>query len=202
MIIIDYDRKKHGQIIHACVLALKDGKTVVYPTDTSYGLACDMTQPRAVKKLYAIKGRDFDKLIHMVVPSVEFARQVGEWNSLIAKLVKAFWPGALSIVVPLRAKKGTIGLRLPDNLIARDLAKVLDRPISATSANQSGQPDSYSLKDILNNFQKAKHKPDIIINAGRLPKRKPSTLIKVEGLEITILRRGPVSEKQIKSILK
>lgn len=202
MIILDYDKKRHKQIIHACVLALRHGRSVVYPTDTSYGLAVDMANKKAVKSLYQIKGRDFNKLVHVVVPSVIYARKMGEWSKAALKLSKKFWPGPLSIVVPLRRKKGTVGLRYPKNKIAQDLAYKLGRPIAATSANRSGQKDSYSLQDILQNFRNQTHKPDIIINVGRLPKRKPSTLVKIIGENIEILRHGPVSEKQIKTALK
>lgn len=200
MIILDYDRKKHKEIIHACVLALKDGKTVVYPTDTSYGLACDMANKKAVKQLNQIKGRSFDKRFTLIAPSIGYARKMGEWSTIAIKLSKKFWPGPLTIVVPLKRQSGTIGIRYPKNQIAHDLAYKLGRPISATSANLSGQPDSYSLRDILRHFGRAKHRPDIIINAGSLLKRKPSTLVKIVANKIEILRRGPISEKQINNI--
>jgi len=207
MIILDYDPKKHKQIIHACTLALKGGKTVVYPTDTSYGLACDVTNAAALRRLYKIKGRSFNQPVHIVVPSLAFAAKAGEWSGPAKKLAKAFWPGPLSLVLPLKAKDrylkklgsntGTVGLRYPKHKLANDLARSLGRPITATSANRLGQPDSYSLADIMENFAGAKHKPDIIINAGRLPKRKPSTLVKVQAEEIKILRPGPITQKQI-----
>lgn len=202
MIILDYDARKHRQIIHACVLALKDGKTVVYPTDTSYGLACDMTNQRAIKRLYRLKGRDFNKLMHEVVPSVAYAKKVGIFNGIAHRLSRKFWPGPLTIVVPKRTGKATIGLRYPKNRIALDLAKRLGRPISATSANRSGQKDSYSLSDILDNFSQAKIKPDIIINAGKLPRKRPSTLVRLRDGQVEILRKGPVSKKQIEQAIK
>ncbi len=202
MIILDYDPKKHKQIIHACVLALKDGKTVVYPTDTSYGLAADMNNKKAVRSLFRIKGRDWNKLIHVVAPSVGYARKIGRWNGIANKLSKKFWPGPLTVIIPISRKPGSIGIRYPKNRVAHDLAYKLGRPISATSANRSGQKDSYSLSDIMKHFRDQKHKPDIIIDAGQLPKRKPSTLVKIDGDDITILRRGPITEKQIKNALK
>ncbi len=202
MIILDYDLRQHKQIIHACVLALKHGKTVVYPTDTSYGLAVDATNKKALQRLKQIKRPDVPKFIHVVVPSVGYGRNMGKWNKDAVKLSKKFWPGPLTIIVPLRKGSGTIGLRYPNNRIAHDLAYKLGRPVSATSANRSGQTDCYSLNDVLRNFRGQKHKPDIIINAGRLPKRKPSTLAKIDGQTVTILRHGPITEKQIKNALK
>jgi len=227
MVIIDYKVKYHKQIIAAAVKALKQGKAVAYPTDTSYGLAVDAGNIKAIKKLYQIKGRSFNKPVHIVVPSVAYAKRIARWNKPSSLLAKRFWPGPLTLVLELKvsagggsafggkSKKlkvlspgtGTIGLRMPRNKIAMDLAKYLGRPITATSANLSGQPDCYSADEIVAQFsagggsasggQKQKYQPDIIINSGKLPKRKPSTLARVFGDEVKILRQGSVSEKQI-----
>jgi L-threonylcarbamoyladenylate synthase len=227
MIILDYEKQHHKKIIDACVLALKRGKSVVYPTDTSYGLAVDAGNVMAIKKLYQIKGRNFNKPVHVVVPSLAYAKRIARWNKAAEKLAKKFWPGQLTLVLPivgaelarpslisggqgqplqkaihrLSANTGSIGLRMPDNLIAMDLAKHLKLPITATSANVSGRADCYSAAEIIAQFQTQKYKPDIIINAGKLPKRKPSTLVRIFDDVIKVLREGPVSEKQIISLL-
>ncbi len=215
MIILDYDSKNHKKIIHAVVLALKHGKVVAYPTDTSYGLAVDITNKKAVDLLYKIKDRSKKQPIHLVVASVKEAKQISVWNKYADKLAKSFWPGALSLVLPLATKSkhikqfsgqtSTIGLRMPDNIIAMDLVKALGNPVPAVSANPAGKNsgvDSYSAKAIIDQFSKQKYKPDIIINAGRLPKRKPSTLVAISEDGIyTILRPGPVSETKIKKII-
>lgn len=102
----------------------------------------------------------------------------------------------------LSAGTGTIGLRMPNNKIALDLAKYLKRPITATSANLSGKLDCYSAKEIIKQFKSQKYKPDIIINAGQLPKRKPSTMVKVDSNgKVQVLRQGPVSQAQIYKVL-
>lgn len=219
MIIIKYQKKNHKAIIHAAALALKHGKVVAYPTDTSYGLAVDVTNKTALKKFYQIKERDAkNKPVHMAVATVAQAKKYGQWNKVAQALTKKFWPGALSLILPVSgqaknkdfiklfsAGTGAIGLRMPKNSIALDMVKQLKNPITATSANPSahlsGGYDSYSVEDIINQFSKLKHKPDIIIDAGRLPKKKPSTLVKLEqrvvGKGYNILRKGPITEKQI-----
>ncbi len=207
MIIIDYTKKHHKKIVDACVLALKKGKVVAYPTDTCYGLAVDASNLKAVERLYQTKGRDFNKPVHIVIPSLAYAKKVAVWNNSALKLSKKFWPGAITLVLELRIKNlefrmlsgntGSIGLRMPKNQIALDLAKYLEKPITATSANISAQPDCYRAEDILNQFKDQKYQPDIILNAGRLPKNKPSTLVRVFDDVVKILREGPVSEKQI-----
>ncbi len=215
MIILDYDEKNHKNIIRAVTLALKHGKVVAYPTDTSYGLAVDITNKKAVDLLYKIKDRPKKQPIHLVVSSVSEAKKISVWNKYADKLAKNFWPGALSLVLPLASKSisiaqfsggtGTIGLRMPDNKIAMDLVKALGRPIPAVSANPAGKNagvDSYSAQAIIDQFDKQKYKPDIIINAGRLPKRKPSTLIAIsDDGNHTILRHGPITETKIKKTL-
>lgn len=225
MIIIKYQKKNHKAIIHAAVLALKLGKTVAYPTDTSYGLAVDVTNPAALKKFYKIKQRSVKKPVHIVVASIAQAKKYGQWNRVVQKLTNKFWPGPLSLVLPMKrglrkkeqrflklfaAGTGTVGLRLPANPIALALVKQLKAPITATSANSprdlAGGFDSYTAEDIIKQFSKLKYKPDIIIDAGRLPKRKPSTLLKIEhkvtGQGYEVLRKGPITEKQIKATLK
>ncbi len=212
MVIIDYKKKFHKQIIQSCVLALKQGKVLAYPTDTSYGLAVDASSISAIKKLYQIKGRGFNKPVHIVVPSILYAKKIAVWNKSAEKLMKKFWPGALTLILEcgiqnaefkiLTAKTGSIGLRMPKNLIALGLSRQLKAPITATSANVSGQTDCYSADDIIAQFKGQNYKPDIIINAGRLPKNKPSTLVRAFDDVVKILREGPVSEKQILNSLR
>ena len=211
MIIIVYEKKYHNQIIHSCIDALKKGKSIAYPTDTSYGLAVDATNIKAVKKLYKIKGRNFNKPVHVVVPSVGYAKKNVRWNSIASKLTKKFWPGALTLVLEVRSKKqevrfliaktGYLGVRMPRNKIALDLSRLLKRPITATSANRSGGPDCYGIDDIISQFKSSKYTPDIIINAGKLPRRKPSTIIKLDGDQIEVLREGPIPKSKILNLI-
>jgi L-threonylcarbamoyladenylate synthase len=210
MIILDYKQSHHKEIISSCVHALKLGKVVVYPTDTCYGLAVDATNLSAIRKLYQIKERGFNRPVHVVVPSLAEAKKISVWNSHATKLAKQFLPGPLTLVLELKnptkglkilsAKTDTIGIRMPNNSIALDLAKFLKKPITATSANPastSGGYDSYTADEVVAQFKNQKYKPDIIINAGRLPKRKPSTLVRVFDDVIKIIREGPITEKQI-----
>lgn len=216
MFVIKYKKSEHKKIIQTCLQALKAGRVVAYPTDTSYGLAADATNLKALKKLYTIKERVFSKPIHVVIPSLVFARKVVRWNRQASVLARKFWPGPLTLVLELTSKSSglrmvsagtkTLGLRFPKNLVALDLAKSLGKPITATSANPSAHLsdgyDSYSAQDILSQFGKKCAQPDLVIDAGRLPKRKPSTLVQIKAGRVKILRPGPVSETQIFQALK
>lgn len=213
MIILDYNKKNHKQIIHACVLALNQGKVVAYPTDTCYGLAVDTENIKAIKKLYQVKGRSFKKPVSIIPPSLVYTKKIVIWNKTAEKLAKKFFPGALTLVLGLRAKgqglrilsagTGELGVRMPNNEVALDLAKYLRKPITTTSANLAGLPECYSLSDLQKQFGKKKDRPDIIINAGKLKHQHSSTLIKInQDQSIQILRSGPISEKQIKQALR
>lgn len=205
MQIIKYNKLRHKEIIRECVAALRAGKTVVYTTDTSYGLAVDATNIKAIRKLYKVKGREFSKAVSVVVPGVTYAKKITSLDSVSSKLIKKFWPGALTLVLPLKTKNpalqklsaGTnyLGLRMPDNQIALDLPRGLKKPITSTSANVAGMPDCYSVNVILKQYSRKKIKPDLIINAGKLPKQKPSTIVKVENQKIILIRKGPVKIK-------
>src|SRR5581483_10654569 len=104
MLIIDYKEKYRKQIIQAIVKSLKAGKVVAYPTDTCSGLAADAESVAAVKRLYEIKGRGFNKPVHVIVPSITYSKKLVAWNKSATKLAKEFLPGALTMILPLGKK--------------------------------------------------------------------------------------------------
>lgn len=208
--------------IRQAVACLKAGNSVVYPTDTAYGLAVDATNVIAVKRLYRLKGRHFIKPIHVVVGSLAAAKKLVKFNRKAEKLFKKFLPGPLTLVLPLRsapihrpgklingratellsARTGTLGIRMPKNSAALALARKLRHPITATSANLSGQPACYSAQQVAAHFKKRKFQPDLIVDAGKLPKVKPSTIVALDGESVKILRVGPISRRVILDNLK
>lgn len=192
---------------------LKQGGCVAYPTDTAYGLAVDASNSRAVRRLFSvIKGRDFKKPIHVCVSSYEQAMNISHFDQNSEKIFKKFMPGALTLVLPMTASgiswrmlsagSGTIGVRLPDHPVAQALAQGLGKPITATSANPSGGTTPYSVFSIVRQFARQKLRPDLVIDGGRLSVRRPSTLCAVINGRVTILRKGPVSLRAIKAVLR
>jgi L-threonylcarbamoyladenylate synthase len=185
---------------------------VVYPTDTAYGLAVDATNFSAVKKLYRLKGRDFNRPVHVIFPDTAWMRRVVEIGVPALKLMNHFLPGPLTIVLPLRArgrswellsaKTKSLGVRLPKHPVVFELLKQLKKPITATSANLSGDKTPYSVNEVLASFKKSNKKADFYLDGGRLKKIKPSTVVLVNGNHATILREGPISRKQIATALK
>lgn len=203
--------KSNLEEINKAVAVLKRGGIVVYPTDTAYGLAVDATNAAALEKLYKMKGRDFNKPIHVIFPSVDWLNDHVKLNAKALKLMDKFMPGALTIVLPLKSEDETLkkiagpdglGLRYPDNKIALKLVSLFGKPITATSANISGLAETYSMVEARRHFVSSKIRPDFYLDGGRLEKIKPSTIIKLEKNTIKIIREGPISEMQIKKALE
>jgi L-threonylcarbamoyladenylate synthase len=193
----------HVQIITSnnldlAVELLKNGKTLVFPTETSYGLGCDATNQTAVDNIFKIKSRPDRRPLLVVVPTVEMAREYLVWDDLLEDLSAKYWPGPLTIVG--KAKGGLAqGVISPDNTVAvrvsahpvvKYLSENLGRPLVATSANISGAGDLYSAKEIEKIFEQNKIAPDAIIDAGDLSQTKPTTIISVGDGKIKILRQG------------
>lgn len=198
--------------IHKAVKILEQGGVVVYPTDTAYGLAADATNPVAVKKLYRLKGRDYNKPVHVIPPTKNWIERLVLLTPQAKKIIGTLMPGPLTLVLPIRAKgsswrllsagTGTLGIRRPKYKPALDLASFLGKPITTTSANVSGGGNAYSVADVKKQFDKSKLKPDFYLDGGKLKKTKPSTVVSIMGGRAKILRVGPVSEKQINKVLR
>lgn len=182
---------------------------MVYPTDTSYGLAVDATNLAAVNKLYRLKGRNFNKPVHVIYPSTGWLKKIVKLNIRALRLMAKFLPGPLTLVLPLKSKlpsfkklsagTGTLGVRLPNHKTALGLVKRFGKPITTTSANIAGKDAAYSVIEVKKQFSHSALKPDFYLDGGKLKKVKPSTVASVSTNHVKILRPGPVSEKQIKN---
>jgi L-threonylcarbamoyladenylate synthase len=191
--------KPNKQSIKKAVEFLKEGKVIVYPTETSYALGCDATNDKACKRIFRIKKRSKEKKLPIIVANLKMAKEYAYFNKDALKLAKAFWPGPLTLLLKKKRKLSRFvgkGIRVSSNPIARELSKKLGKPIVATSANISGRENCYSIKEVLKQGIKA----DLYLDAGKLKKVKPSTIFDVE--KRVIVRKGPVSLKEIMKILR
>ena len=162
-------------LVAEAVKILHQGGTVAYPTETAYGLGADFFNPLAVKKVYAIKGRSFKKRLSVLVSSLAQARKLVKLDSRSLKLARKYWPGPLTLVLPAVDGKETLAVRQSSAKLATALIRKLGRPITATSANLSGRPENYSAEEVIKSFKNRKRRPDLVLDAGRLPQRKDST---------------------------
>lgn len=168
---------------------LRDGGTVIYPTETAYGIAADITNKDAIEKVYEAKKRPRSKGLTVIVDSLETAEKYAELSEAERKLIKEYMPGPLTIVAE---KKDNVPDTLNDKFVFRistgEIAKELSEsgPITATSANLSGKETSYSVEDI---SEEVLEKIDLIIDRGNLDKTETSTIIEIKNGENLIIHR-------------
>ena len=176
---------------------LKLGGIVVHPTDTCYGIAANVFDQAAVEKTYAFKGRDYNKPLNIIVRDFEQMKKYGRWHPLIEEIIRQNPQKMISFVlsrekaVPPRFNPDykTIGIQVPKFDFSLSLLNLVDFPLIATSANLSGMKNNYSLASFLKQMKKAEVLPDLIIDGGRLPFRKPSAVVEIRDGKIIYLRK-------------
>lgn len=193
-------RKVTEKDFKKAVDVLKNGGVGIHATDTCYGFACDAFNRRALARLYKLKKMAVNKPISILVADLKMAKKYGVFNKIALKLAKKYWPGALTIIV--KRKKTlpdffnpgtkTVGIRVPNDKLSRQLAKKSGRPITTTSANISGQPSPYSVSAIKKQFYGQKIQPDFILDSGKLPPNPPSTIVSAMGKVIKVIRQGEI----------
>lgn len=193
--------KKNGKSVNLAIQILKRGGLVVYPTETLYGVGVDATNPKAVKKLTEYKDRPLGKPYSIAVTDQKMAARYTELNDTAKNLYKEFLPGPLTVISKgkhklapgVESEEGTLGIRIPDSKLVRDIVEKLGKPITATSANASYKKRPYKVVDILENISdKQKALIDLIIDAGTLPPNEPSTVIDTTLDDPITLRQGEI----------
>lgn len=203
--ISDDEINKNQDYINEAAKTIKNGGTVVFPTETVYGLGADALNSEAVKKIFVAKGRPQDNPLIVHVASKKIDYLVKEVPELAKKLINKFWPGPLTIIlykndiIPdvTSANLKTIGIRMPDNKIARELIKASNTPIAAPSANISGRP---SPTDLERCFQDLEGRVDIILGGSSSKVGVESTIIDCTVNPPTVLRPGGVTLEMLQEI--
>ena len=189
------------------VAALNRGDVIVFPTETLYGMGADALNFTAVEKVFRLKGRDPNSPFPVLVSDQSMLDTlVVEISPLAAKLMARFWPGPLTLVLPgrhdlplpLMNSAGGIGVRISSQPIATELVRLLGRPITATSANPSGQPGARTVAQARDYFS---GKIDIFIDGGALSARSASTVAEVIGDKIRIIRAGEIGIDQLEEVV-
>ena len=200
----DAEQRKTG--IASAISALKGGRLVVLPTDTVYGIGADAFDGSAVAALLAAKGRGRD----MPVPVL-----VGSWHTIdglvysvppaARELIRAFWPGALSLVVrqapslqwDLGDANGTVMLRMPLHPVAIELLREVG-PMAVSSANVSGRPAAVTAAEARDQLGDL---VAVYLEAGTSARQAASTIVDLTGAQPRILREGPISADSIADVL-
>ena len=187
---------------------LQDGQLVAFPTETVYGLGADARQGEAVAALYAAKGRpSFNPLIAHV-HSIEAAKRHVIWTETANKLAEAFWPGPLTLVLPLRdghdishlvtAGLETLGVRIPAHPAARALLSALDGPVAAPSANPSGRISPTTAAHVVAGLD---GRIGAIVDDGPCGVGVESTIVGLSGETPILLRPGGLAQEDIEAVL-
>jgi L-threonylcarbamoyladenylate synthase len=195
-----------NKAVHAAVEMLHEGGVIAFPTETTYGLGCDPRNRTALEAIYRIKGRRDSNALPLVACDLEQVRSAFDLSPAAVNVAKRYWPGAVTLLAPpidatravlasiLRENVGAI--RVSSHSFVQAVTREFGFPITATSANISGQPPCLSGNDVIEAFddQPQNRKPDLIIDGGQLPESQPSTIIRVftDG-KIEVIRQGAVT---------
>src|SRR5436190_4471573 len=182
--------------------AIAAGGVIAFPTDTVYGVGVELWQPTAVARLYALKGRAQEKALPVLLAdTAEWTRVACDAPEAALRLMRAFWPGALTIVLPRRPDvpgapaplPATSALRVPAH---EPLRRVLARtgPLATSSANRSGQPPASDAAAVCAALGAGLA---LLLDGGTLPHSAPSTVVDASGHQPTILRHGAIPDDAI-----
>jgi L-threonylcarbamoyladenylate synthase len=192
-----------AETFSAAVVALRRGDVIAFPTETLYGLGADALNAAAVNKVFQLKGRDFANPIPVLVANRDMlGTLVGEVPPLAERLIADFWPGPLTLVLPARKDvpkpllnlTGGIGVRISSQSIAIELIRALGRPITATSANPSGQAPARTIAQSRKYFA---GEIEVFVDGGELTSKTGSTVAEVVGDTIRVVREGEISRVEL-----
>lgn len=191
-------------LINKAAELIKQGKIVVFPTETVYGIGTNGLDENAVRRLFEVKQRPLNKAISLLVSNMEMVDLIAkDISAKEYKIMEKFFPGPLTIIlkkkdiVPNIVTSGqdTVGVRMPGGEIARKLVEIVGVPIAAPSANITGEPSGTNLQEIKKHFE---GKADYFIDGGESELGVSSTIVQVIDGEIKILRQGSITLEQIK----
>ena len=185
---------------------LKTGGIVAFPTDTFYGLGVNPYNRIAIDKIYKIKVRDSEKPLLLLIDSIsKLENLVEEPSAACIKLMKTFWPGPLTLLFKPKPSSihenisaNLIGIRQPGNPITRNILSALDHPLTAPSANISGNNPAKTAQQAQDIFGE---KVELILDAGECKGEKPSTVINANNNPARLIRAGEIDFKDIQDCL-
>ena len=191
------------KLLEQAAAAIIEGGVVGMPTDTLYGLAADPFNEAAVARIFTAKGRAVELALPLVAADVDqVAESIGALPPIAAALAGRFWPGPLTLLLPAPARMaaavsggtGRVGVRVPAHAVTTGLCRASARPLTATSANLSGQPPSSDPGEVAAALD---GRIDLLLDAGRTPGGPPSTIVDVTGALPTLVRSGAVPWERI-----
>lgn len=181
---------------------LVEGGLVAFPTETVYALGADADRPEAVKRLIEVKERPPEQAFTVLVAEVEAVRDLVAPEALTPmarRLMERCWPGPLTLVFARGLRTdGSLGLRLPDHPVARELIRLADCPVLAPSANVSGHPPALTAREVLDVFD---GKIEAVVDGGPARLATPSTVVRLTEDGYEVLREGAISARQLRRLM-
>ncbi len=201
------EREIAAEAFSQAIEALKRGEVIVFPTETFYGLGADVFDEVAVERVFSLKGRNPENPIPIIIADGEMLKGiVTEILPMAQKLMDRFWPGPLTLVLPaqkglpapLLNRDGGIGVRISSHPLASQLTRELGHPITATSANLSGQEPARTIDEAVSYFA---NQIKIFLDGGRLAGKKGSTVVAVLRDKLRIIREGEIGVQELEKAL-
>lgn len=191
--------------IQAALEILQTGGIVAFPTDTVYGVGALAFDNAAIESIYTAKDRPVEKAIPVLIGDLSDLEKVANnIPDMALRFAARFWPGPLTCIVPKKqtlppavSATSTVAVRIPDHPDARALLRAAG-PMAVTSANISGQPSPSTAQEV---DKQLNGRIPLILDGGKTPGGVPSTLVDCTGDEPVILREGPISLDELRSLL-
>jgi L-threonylcarbamoyladenylate synthase len=190
-------------VIRSAAEVIRRGGTIVYPTETIYGIGADATNPDAVRKVFAVKKRGDKKPVLVIVHSTDMLnRLVTTIPEAAYALMQEFWPGPLTLVfpaspdIPTEVTQGTgaIGVRIPSSIFCLRLVESCGCPVTSTSANISGQEQPRTIDDLERVLGDG---IDLYVDGGTLSPSEPSTVVDVTSSRPFVIREGAIKRSDL-----
>jgi L-threonylcarbamoyladenylate synthase len=196
----------HPAAVEQAAFLMRQGQLVCFPTDTVYGIGAAASADDAIRRLYAVKGRPPDKALPLLISQPAEASYYAELTPVARTLIARFWPGPLTIVLRkadgLRSRalagQNTVALRVPDNDVPRDIAKMLGEPVTGTSANRSGSRPPVSAAEVAFSLGEM---VSLVIDGGRSEGGVESTVVDLSSGAPALVREGAVSREELAKAL-
>lgn len=195
------------QEIEKAVEILRTGGVIAYPTETYYGLGADIENESALKKLFSLKKRSYDKPLLVLIDSeVQLTGLVSSIPDAYLPLIKHFWPGPLTLLFPvgesisrfLTGNTGTLGVRISSNVLTRELCRCWGKPLPATSANISGEKPARTAEEV---WCQLGDGIDFVMRSDTAGGELASTIISIQNEKLKIIREGMIDVKSLQKVV-
>ena len=207
MKVFDWTNKINEDELKIVTQALNEGKLIVFPTETVYGIAGNGLTLSVVNNLYKAKKRDYSKPFTLMVNDITKIKDIAYVSENEEKVIKKFMPGPITLILKKKdcisnlvtANSDTVGVRIPNHEIALSILKSVDYPLATSSANISGSVNNSNIEDIINDLE---NYVDIFIKGNISSNLLASTVVEIKNNEVNILRNGIISKENIEEVIR